>query len=74
MSANSPKCVTPGVMASELGVPIHRVIRVLATRRHIREVGRAGTIRVYKREAIALVRHELNAIDARRGHGVINAA
>jgi hypothetical protein len=54
------------VIASELNEPIHRVLNVLATRRHIRPVARAGTLRLYDRAAVAQVRHELNAIDARR--------
>jgi hypothetical protein len=35
---------------------------------------RAGTLRLYGQEAVALIRHELNAIDARRnGQGVAHA-
>jgi hypothetical protein len=34
---------------------------------------RAGTIRLYDRQALALIRHELNAIDARRvGKAVVH--
>lgn len=61
-----PKLITSGLIATELGVPIHRVIRVLATRAHIRPVAYAGLTRLYDRQAIAQVRHELTAIDARR--------
>jgi hypothetical protein len=61
-----PRLITPGVIASELGQPLHRVLRVLATRPHIRPLARAGTLRLYDRRAVAMVRHELNAIDARR--------
>jgi hypothetical protein len=61
-----PTLRTPGVIARELGVPIHRVVHVLATRQHIRPTARAGTLRLYDRDAVAMVRHELNAIDARR--------
>ncbi len=57
---------TPGVMAGELGQPLHRVLHILATRAHIRPAARAGTLRLYDREAVALVRYELNTIDARR--------
>jgi hypothetical protein len=57
---------TPGVIASELSVPIHRVLHILATREHIRPSARAGTLRLYDRKAVAQVRHELNAQDARR--------
>jgi hypothetical protein len=61
-----PKLLTPGVIAAELGAPIHRVTHVLATRRHIRPTARAGTLRLYDRAAIIAVRDELHAIDARR--------
>ncbi len=61
-----PRLITPGVIASELRAPLHRVLRVLATRSFIQPVARAGTLRLYDRRAVAMVRHELNAIDARR--------
>jgi hypothetical protein len=54
------------VIAAELGQPLHRVLHILATRRHIRPAARAGTLRLYDRRAVAMIRHELNAIDARR--------
>jgi hypothetical protein len=67
MSAPStPRLITAGVIAAELRVPLHRVLHVLATRQHIRPSARAGTLRLYDRRAVAMVRHELNAIDARR--------
>ncbi len=59
--------ITPGVIAEKIGVPIHRVLHVLSTRKHIRPRARAGTLRLYNNEAVAAVRHELNAMDARRG-------
>lgn len=61
-----PRLITPGVIAAKVGEPLHRVLHVLATREHIRPAARAGTLRLYDKEAVALVRHELNAIDARR--------
>ena len=61
-----PQLRTPGIIAAELREPLHRVLRVPATRPHIRPIGRAGTLRLYDRQAVAQVRHELNAIDARR--------
>jgi hypothetical protein len=61
-----PKLITPGVIAAELTVPIHRVLRVLATRPHIRPSARAGTLRLYDRRAVNMVRDEIAAIDARR--------
>lgn len=61
-----PRLITPGVIANTLGEPLHRVLHVLATREHITPSARAGTLRLYDKETIAEVRHELNAIDARR--------
>jgi hypothetical protein len=62
----SPRLITPGVIATELGVALHRVLHVLATRRHIRPAARAGTLRLYDRRGVAMVRDELTAIAARR--------
>ena len=61
-----PNLITPGVIASELRVPLHRLLHVLATRQHIRPAARAGTLRLYDSRAVARVRYELNLIDARR--------
>lgn len=62
----APRLITPGVIATQIGVPLHRVAHVLATRDHIQPSARAGTLRLYDKQAVAMVRHELNAIDARR--------
>jgi len=62
----TPKLITPGVIATELRAPLHRVLHVLTTRVHIQPAARAGTLRLYERAAVAMVRHELTAIDARR--------
>jgi hypothetical protein len=67
----APRLITPGVIASELRVPLHRVLHVLATRQHIFPSARAGTLHLYDRRAVAMVRHELNAIDARRCRKVV---
>ncbi len=66
LTSATPSLTTAGVIALELGEPLHRVLHVLRTRRHIAPAARAGTLRLYDRRAIAHVRHELNAIDARR--------
>ncbi len=66
IAKTAPRLITPGVIAGELRVPLHRVLHVLATRPHINPSARAGTLRLYDRKAVAMVRHELNAIDARR--------
>lgn len=57
---------TSSIIAQELGVPRSRVEYVLATRPHIKPIGRAGLTRLYSPESTAMVRHELNAIAARR--------
>ena len=71
MLATTPQLRTPGRLAAELEVPLHRVLHILATRQHIKPTARAGTLRLYNAEAVAQVRHELNAQDVRRaGQGV----
>ena len=60
---------TPGVLAADLDVPLHRVQYILQARDHIKPSARAGRLRLYDREAVAQIRHELNAIDARRNGG-----
>lgn len=65
-TTETPRLITVGVIATELDQPLHRVLNVLATRQHIQPVARAGTLRLYEKRAVAQVRHELNAIDARR--------
>lgn len=57
---------TIGEIARLLGVPIHRIRHVLATRPHIQAAARAGGLRVFDNDAVAQIRHELTAIDARR--------
>ena len=61
----TPRLVTVGVIASELGVPVARVCRILRTRLHIKPLAYAGNVRLFDNATIAHVRHELNAIDAR---------
>jgi len=72
-TTDPPTLITPGVLARELRAPLHRVLYVLRTRPHIRPAARAGTLRLYSRAAIAQVRHELRAIDARRRKAVRDA-
>ena len=66
MTKPPPRLITPGVIAAEVKAPLHRVLHILATRPHIQPAARAGTLRLYDRAAVAMVRHELSAIDARR--------
>lgn len=61
-----PHLLTPGRIAANLGEPLHRIAYVLATRPHITPSARAGRIRLFDHAALAQIRHELNAIDARR--------
>ena len=61
-----PSLWTPGRIAEELGVPVHRIQHILRTRHHIKPVALASNVRLYRNETVAQVRHELNAIDARR--------
>ena len=72
---HEPKLVTPGVIAAEIGAPLHRVLYVLSTRPAIRPVARAGTIRVYDRMAVTQVGFQLRFMDAgrRRRRGVSDA-
>lgn len=65
-SQDDLQLLTTGRVAAILGVSLHRVVHVLRTRGHIRPVARAGTLRLYRRTDLPLIRHELHAIDARR--------
>lgn len=65
-----PRLRTPGVLAADLREPLHRVLYVLRTRRHIRPTASAGRLRLYDRAAADSLRRELELIDARRGKGV----
>ena len=64
-----PHMLTPGRIASELGVPLPRITYILATRPHIRPAARAGTLRLYDRCVIPMIRHELSVMNARRQDG-----
>jgi hypothetical protein len=61
----SPQLITSGVIARKLGEPLHRVVRVLATR-DIIPAAYAGQTRLYHDEVIEIVQSELDAITARR--------
>lgn len=66
MSSVKKQVITIGVIAAELGEPLHRVMYVLRTRHHVQPTALAGKVRLFDRAAVAMIRHELNAIDARR--------
>ena len=61
-----PSLLTAGRIAEAVGAPLHRVQHILATRDHIKPRARAGVLRLYAADSVAMVRHELHAIDARR--------
>jgi hypothetical protein len=61
-----PKLLTVGTIADELGLSLARVQYILAARRHIRPVARAGALRLFDEKALAQIRYESNRIDARR--------
>ena len=61
-----PRLKTPGVIAQELGEPLWRVQYILRTRPHIRPAALAGNLRLYHLEAVAKIRHEINAIKAKK--------
>lgn len=62
-----PKLITPGVIADELGVPIHRVTHILNTRPEIQPSAIAGNIRLYDRKTIEMVKNEIGSIDSKKG-------
>jgi len=70
MISEAPRLRTPGVIAKELGEPLHRVEYILRTRPHIVPSARAGQLRLYSREAVSLICHELSCMAARREVGV----
>jgi hypothetical protein len=61
-----PRLLTAGVIAAELGVPLHRVLYLLATRPAIRPAARAGILRLYTRAAVELLAGELDRLGDRR--------
>ena len=63
----TPKLRTPGVLAEDLGQPLHRVLYVLRSRPQIRPAAVAGRLRLYDRDALEAIRVEIARIDARRG-------
>jgi len=65
-----PALITAGLMARMIGEPLHRILHVLKTRAYIRPSATGGGIGLYSRDAVAHVRHELTAIDAKRSASV----
>jgi hypothetical protein len=58
--------VTAGVIARRLNAPAARIAYILKTRSHIRPAAIAAGVYVYREAAVAMVRHELNALEAKR--------
>lgn len=66
MSEMPVRLNTSGNIAKACKVPPNRVSYVLATRPHIKPVALAGNTRLYDMKGVAQIRHELNAIAAKR--------
>jgi hypothetical protein len=62
-----PLLRTPGVIAQELGEPLHRVLYVLKTRQHITPSARAGRLRLYDFAAVDKVRSALCVNQVKQG-------
>ncbi len=60
-----PKLLTPGRIAAELNVPLHKVTYILRTRNYIVPTAKAGTLRLYEVKAIFQVHSELQRIAGR---------
>jgi len=69
MHDRAPQLITVGVIAEAVGTTSERVRRLLRSRLYIRPAAYAGHVRLFTSDAIAHVRRELNAIDARRAVG-----
>jgi len=65
MATKCPILRTPGVVAQELGAPLHRVQYVLDSR-GIAPSARAGRLRLLDAKAVEAIRQALAEIDARR--------
>jgi hypothetical protein len=71
MADNTPRLRTPGIIADEVGEPLSRVLYILRTRSHqIKPIGRAGTLRLYSKEAVEKVRAALLEMQQRQGVAV----
>lgn len=61
-----PRLYTEQRIADTLGVSRARVAYIIRSRKHIKPAAIAGQTYCYYSNAVAQVRHELNAIDARK--------
>lgn len=62
MANDIPQLRTSGVIAAELGAPLTRVLYVLR-KRNVKPIGRAGCLRLFGHDAIAIVRDALREMD-----------
>ena len=69
MTESVPKLATIGEIGKLLNVPPRRIEYVLRSRPQIQPRATAAGARCFDDDAIAQIRHELNAIDARRAEG-----
>ena len=65
---SAPRVNTIGQISTRLKCSVHQVAYVLRTRPHIQPTAIAGTARLFTEDQVAMIRHELNAIAARRVH------
>ena len=67
----APRLFTSGDIAKLIETKVTRVRHILATRDHIRPVGRAGLVRLYDESAITAVADELrNPADCEHPEGI----
>ncbi len=60
--------LTSGDISRLLGHPLH-VVTYALERAGIREDGRAGTYRLFRRRRLSEIVQAINAVKSRRGHG-----
>ena len=66
VEVSCPQLLTSGRIAAMLGEPIGRVSHILRSHPDIVPAAMAGNTRLFDRDALARIRHEINRIDARR--------
>lgn len=66
MAEHVPRLATIGALAQRFNVPLHRIEYIVRSRTYIKPQARAGGVRCFGDEAVAQIRHELRAMDARQ--------
>lgn len=64
--SSPPTLDTVGRIADRLGISVHRV-QYVVHRKGIQPAAYAGRLRLFDRHAVARIRYEINAIEARTG-------